>query len=913
MHILVKRILPPLTSLLLFAAAFSGARAADTPADVMAERHRAFLESNCQGCHGPEKQKGKFRVDDLPLTMADLPTAERWQKILNALNAGEMPPEDEKQPAPEAKANFLDDLSNAMVAARQRLSDQKGVIALRRLNRREYANTLHDLLGVHVDVSALPSDTGGPNFDTVGASLFVNGNQFEIYEALALEALEEAFTAAAVDSAAKKFRLETEQTHPAFLKKNQESLDAIDRMNRWIKAVDDAAARPENAALAAKLRKDAPTDDELRFYWHQIPGAPSPMTFGFSKETEVNPRIIYRHRDYTEFVRYDEYYLRLPALDQGTYLPVRSNSQPFGFGGTGLATEPRLSIPREFLPGDYVVRIRAGATPDAPAERRFLDFGLKGAFPVGPGTPARSTHHVSGTIEAPAVIEIPFTLTRENVAQNHRSLFVRERGFLNLARSQQQFREAIQRNGHGPEFAIWIDWMEIERVPVSSETLAPGLRALDLPLDPKVADVPPEKLRSALAQFVQEAYRGVPAPDGLVDRLLRLYDTRRATGGTHRDALKQALAAVLSSPRFLYRAEPDAGTARRPLDGFELATRLSYFLWGSPPDRTLRDLAATGELRRPEILADQADRLLDHPRSAHFVRPFLGQWLTMDRLDLFQFNQTLYPRFDDAVKSAARQEVYETFAALLRDNGRLGELLGADHVMINALLADYYGIPGVTGDAFRKVPLPAGSARGGLLGMAAIMAMGSNGQHTNPVERGAWVLRKLLHEPPPPAPANVPELARLGAQLLTARERLRLHQEEPQCANCHRKIDPIGFGLENFDAVGQWRTTDSYQARDEAGKPLPNAKKTWTIDAGGALHKGPAFRDYFELRAIIAAKQENFARGFTSALIEYALGRSCGFSDEPLIASIVAQAGAKSFATREFVHALIRSKEFLSK
>jgi hypothetical protein len=265
------------------------------------------------------------------------------------------------------------------------------------------------------------------------------------------------------------------------------------------------------------------------------------------------------------------------------------------------------------------------------------------------------------------------------------------------------------------------------------------------------------------------------------------------------------------------------------------------------------------------------------------------------------------------VKGAARQEVYETFGALLRDNGRLGELLSADHVVINALLADYYGIPGVTGDAFRKVPLPAGSPRGGLLGMAAIMAMGSNGQHTNPVERGAWVLRKLLHEPPPPAPANVPELARLGGQLLTARERLRKHQEEPQCANCHRKIDPIGFGLENFDAVGQWRTTDTYEARDEQGKALPNARKTWIIDAGGTLHRGPAFRDYFDLRAIIAGKQENFARGFASALIEYALGRPCGFSDEPLIASIVAQAGARSFATREFVHALIRSPEFLSK
>ena len=908
MYILVKRILTPLTSLLLFAAAFSGARGVETPAGAMTERHRVFLETNCLGCHGPEKQKGKFRVDDLPLAMTDLPTAERWQKILNALNSGEMPPEDETQPAPEAKANFLDDLSHAMVGARKRLADQKGVIALRRLNRREYANTLRDLLGVHVDVSALPADTGGPNFDTVGANLFLNGNQFELYEALAHEALEEAFNAATAAPAAKTFRHETEKTHPTFLKRNRDSLDAVDRANRWIKAVDDAAALPENAALVAKLREIAATDDALRYHWQKIPGAPSAKTFGFNAEAEANPAIIYRTRDRTEFVRYDEYYLQLPALDRGTYLTM-----PGGYGGTGFAADQGLAIPKDFPPGDYVVRIRAGAAPGAPAERRYLEFGLKGFAGAGPGTPALSTHHLTGTIEAPDVIEIPFTFTRQSADRNHRNLFIRERGVLDGDRIQQQIRAAIARNGHGPDVAIWIDWIEIERVPVSPETMAPGLRALDLPLDASAADVAPQKLRSAFAQFAQEAFRGVPATAASLDRLVRLYDSRRAAGGTHRDALKQALAAVLSSPRFLYRAEPEAGTARRPLDGLELATRLSYFLWGSPPDRTLRDLAASGKLQQPEILATEADRLLDHPRSVHFVRPFLGQWLTLDRLDLFQFNRKLYPKFDDSVKSAARQEVYETFATLLRDNGRLGELLGADHVVINALLADYYGIAGVTGDAFRKVALPAGSPRGGLLGMAAIMAMGSNGQHTNPVERGAWVLRKLLHEPPPPAPANVPELARLGAQLLTARERLQLHQQEPQCANCHRKIDPIGFGLENFDAVGQWRISDTYQARDEAGKPLPNAQKTWTIDAGGALHKGPAFRDYFELRSIIAAKQENFARGFASALIEYALGRPCGFSDEPLIAGILAQAGTKSFATREFIHALIRSQEFSSK
>jgi hypothetical protein len=237
-------------------------------------------------------------------------------------------------------------------------------------------------------------------------------------------------------------------------------------------------------------------------------------------------------------------------------------------------------------------------------------------------------------------------------------------------------------------------------------------------------------------------------------------------------------------------------------------------------------------------------------------------------------------------------------------------LLKSDFVIINGLLAEYYGLDGVSGDEFRKVTLPAGSPRGGLLGMAAILAMGGNGRFTSPVERGAWVLRKLLHDPPPPAPPNVPQLARLDGKLLATRERVLAHQEEPQCANCHRKIDPIGFGLENFNAVGKWRTEDSFQAIAANGRPAKNGLKTWTIDPAAAFHKGPAFSDYFGLRDIVASKGDRFARGFNEALIEYALGRPYGFSDEELATDIVKQARQRGFALRDFIHALVASDAF---
>ncbi len=871
-------------------------------AAMMNERHRVLLKDNCEGCHGAEKQKGKFRVDDLSFSPNDLQTAERWQKILDALNSGEMPPEKEKQPGTKEKADFLDDLAHVLVSARRHLSDQHGVITLRRLNQREYKNTLRTLLGADVDVSELPSDIDAARFDTVGAGLFMSSNQVEQYESIAMKALEEAFALRAAAGVQKKFRYEVEETNQKLKESIDSELEKHERASRWVKALEEAASKPENAEIVAELRKGSKNDGVFRRSWNKIPGAPAPEEFGFTtNENNADQANRAFSRGPSTFA-YQKRYLEQPALDTGAYLTIQDQDG-------GLNSALFVSIPGDFPPGDYLIRVRAGATPQATPERRFLDFGFKGR-----SRPVSSCHEVTGTVEAPEIIEIPFHRTWVQRDQNAYRLCVREKG---TADSNEQIKLKLDQgkklNGVAPDFAIWVDWIEIERVPETEAETPPGIRALSISLDDKTPAPKTPELRDALERFAIEAFRGNKPSERYIDRLIHLYEDARAAGTKHSVALKETLSVVLASPKFLYRAEPSATEARRKLQGHEMATRLSYFLWGAPPDATLRALAENGELLQPDVLAQQTERLLNDRRSREFIKAFARQWLNMDRLDFFQFSAELYPKFDFGTKWAAREEIYETLAYLLRENASIRDLLKADYVVINSLLASYYGIEGIQGDVFRKVPLPTDSPRGGLLGMAAVLAMGSNGEHTSPVERGAWVLRKVLNDPPPPAPANVPALTRLAGKVLTTRERVSAHQEDAQCASCHRKIDPIGFGLENFDAVGLWRTEDSFQARDNDGKPLPNAKKSWVIDPAGAFHRGPAFRDFHEMRDVVASRTDAFARGITSSLIEFGLGRPCGFSDDALVESIVQKAQKHNFGLREFLHALVQSEAFQNK
>ncbi|MCM8534614.1 MAG: DUF1592 domain-containing protein [Lentisphaeraceae bacterium] len=857
-------------------------------------KNKTFIEDNCQRCHNAKKKKGKFRVDNLSYKIDSNKTAGIWQKILNSLNAGEMPPEGKKQPEANAKADFLDALASTMVEARKKLSDQNGVITMRRLNRREYKNTLRELLGVEINVNELPADTES-GFDTVGANLFMSSNQFEQYLALGEEALEEAFTWELEAGVNHKKRFEAEYLTKKYKKYVEKTLDKQKRSRAWIAKFDEAAGLPENKELYAALKKKHTWKNKVRDKWQELPGAPNPKDFGFKEVHQINSG------ENPYYLAYHQHYLTLPKAEEGAYISVPT-VHPFMLP-TGFV---EFNTPSKWPPGNYLARVRIGAKQDAPFNRKVIEFGID-----APHGKVMSTHRITGTHEEPQIIEMPFTLTRKHKDRENRQIFIREKASdYHISHKRKFFNEEKKKNGLGPEFVVWIDWVEIERLPNDKRVTPPALKALGISLTDDKGLMRADLLK-AFTKFTELAFRNKEVSEEYIEKIYKIYESRRKGGENHRDSLRYSLSIILSSPMFLYISEPLKDQQHKTLSGEEFAMRLSYFIWGAPADAELMSIAKSGKIYDHKVLAKQTERLLGDPRGEDFIHSFTYQWLGLDRLDFFQVDIKKYRTFDDSVKLAAKQEVYESVKHVLSNNLSMKNLLKADYVLANNVLADFYGIEGVKGDHFRKVKLLKNSPRGGLMGMTAVHLMGGNGIETSPVERGAWVLRKLFNTPPPPAPANVPMLSRLSDKVLTTRERQKAHQEDPQCRSCHRKIDPIGFGMENFDAVGLWREEDSYYPHDKKGREIKDKGKTWKIDPAGQLHRGQSFKNFFELRDIVASNTENFTKGFCEALVEYAMGRPTGVSDELLIESMLKD--SKGYKMREIILSLVKSKQFRTK
>ncbi|MDD7985122.1 DUF1592 domain-containing protein [Lentisphaera marina] len=875
---MIKFVLPLVFGLSLYA---------EKPQAILPEKHFDFLANYCLNCHDEEKQEGKVNLEDLPFHIQTIEQAEQWQGVLAAINAGDMPPEDKKQPKSHEKADFLEGLSNTMVTARKVLSDSGGKITMRRLNKREYSNTLKDLLGVTLQKDTLPSDDNTEDFDTVGAAQFISGDKFEQYLKLGRQALDNFYEA----QEAKKvkpftYRVEAEKVLGEPLKKRVAGFaDKEKRLASFKIAVDKALQTPENQKYVSKLRPND-KNNPANFYRKiaGLKGMPKASDFGFKSFAWAGKTI----KSLKDDSNYYKHYASLPHNDIGAYFQLN-------FGSTKIVLNPGKALPV----GKYKVRVRAGAVEGATGYRHFLDLGYQAEKDIGRGQfsgyPLR-TLHVPGTPDKPRIIETSVEIH----SHSKRVLAIRERQSDWGELRKFYYYPLRNKNGYGHPPATWVDWVEIEGpIAQKDESKLAYILAKHAPIKNDL-----ERARKIINDFSLVAYRYKKPRPEFINGLMELFQDRLKKEKEFDVAIRTPLSIILASPRFIYMREPGVEGEARKLNERELAIRLSYFLWSSPPDATLISLAKAGKLK--QNLSQQVERMLRDPKARNFVDGLAHQWLDMKRLDFFQFGLRYYREFDQSARNASREEVYQTMLHLLRSNeeGQLNMLLKSDFVVVNAMLANIYGIEGVEGDEFRRVQLKEDSPRGGLMGMVAINAMGSDGVESSPVERGAWALRHVLNDPPPPAPANVPMLNRIGGKM-TKREKLIAHQEEPQCASCHRKIDPIGFGLENFDAIGRWRKTDPH---------VRSAKnKQGIIDASGAFYKGSSFANFMELRDQLNDKKDSFARGFAEALVEYSLGRPYAFTDEEMVDNLLAVVKKRDYQMSSFVKAIVHTRQFQSK
>ena len=404
--------------------------------------------------------------------------------------------------------------------------------------------------------------------------------------------------------------------------------------------------------------------------------------------------------------------------------------------------------------------------------------------------------------------------------------------------------------------------------------------------------------REILETLARRAYRR-PVTDSDVETLLRFYRTGRSEGNFER-GIQEALTRLLVSPQFLFRIERDPANIQADaiyrISDLELASRLAFFLWSSIPDDRLLDVAARGRLRNPGVLEEQVRRMLADPRATALVTNFGGQWLHIRNLKAVDPEASAFPEFDDNLREAFQRETELFLESQLRDDRPLEELLTANYTFVNERLARFYGIRNVYGAHFRRVPLN-DPRRAGLLGHGSILTVTSYATRTSPVVRGKYLLDNILGAPPPPPPPNVPPLAEsaeAGQPLASVRERMEAHRQNPVCAACHTRMDPLGFALENFDAIGRWRTMDG----------------TSVIDASGVLPDGTPFAGPDEFRQALLMRSAEFIRTFTEKLLTYALGRAVQAYDMPAVRTIIRDAAPTNHRWSSLVLGIVESRPF---
>jgi len=808
-----------------------------------------FIRSHCAKCHGAHRKKDQVRLDDLDGDLLRGKDSKIWSEVAERLAAGDMPPKSEPRPRAGDVRQVIDWIAGETKKAEdQRALGPSPPILLRRLNRAEYANTLADLLHLRFSFGDGPLDVLPPDGSAHGFDKV--GSALSVDPSLLGQYVTMARRVA--DAAIVTGPPPVPSRRRRFELEDTVRSGAIGYQCREPHVV----CRPSDVVL---MDKNLRTWDLLRL--DPAHEASIPVNGEYTLRVRMSADLGARGEPLTAQLLWPED----TVLAEWTL--TRDDSRPRVF---------EITLPIKTAGKDREgpsIRL-ANGTSFFVFNERFLSFQREAERAAAAGEVVKAQK-----LQGLAKAEGAASIMRPNPA-------VRDRARI-------------------PKLVV--DWIELEGPHVGTW---PPLSHREIFFEGESARKDLAYARRIFERLLFRAYRR-PVTPADVDAATGEVERELGAGESFEEAVKVGLTYVLASPKFLYLVEPSgAGSPPRALDDFELASRLSYFLWSSMPDAQLLALASSQKLRAPGVLEAQARRMLRDTRAVALVDGFAASWLQAQKFAGIQPNRQIYPEWDRALDAAVKREPLAFFAEIVRGDLSILNFLDSDFAMLNERLARHYGIAGVTGPQLRRAPLPPDSHRGGLLGQAGILTIGSDGTRTLPVRRAAWVLDALYDSPPPPPPPNVREVEpNLEGRQLTVRERLLAHQKIESCAACHRKIDAYGLGLESYDAVGAWRTR---QNGEEFGAP---SDRTPLIDASGTLPDGRSFRTTAELRALIGARADRarFCRAFAGKMLTYALGRAVEPSDGRTLDALEAALRQNDYRLSALVTAIVQSAPFGSK
>jgi mono/diheme cytochrome c family protein len=806
-----------------------------------------FFRQHCVKCHGADKQEGELRLDTLAADFATPAVAGRWVEVMDRLNLGEMPPEDEPRPGVKQVRSVAAWIAGELRRAERAALSRGGRVLLRRMNRVEYANTIRDLLGMEFlpgegPLAVLPPDGSVEGFDKVSTALMLDPSLLEKYFEAAKLVADKAIVDGPPPFPTEKIRYELEDTatngairylcsHPGFQCREHDVV------------LMEGSTRSFGVMKYPGTTKSIPTKGLYRV---RVRAAADPGERG----KPVVMRVTQNH----------------PSADQELIVQVEVTATPDAFHVY------EVELPRDDKGGEWHVSIVNGSN--------FVQY-----------------NRAAGDLDK--------AIRDSGDRQDFESV---------LRLSGRMKAEGLSRSRPNPDTAdtsplpkLYLDWIEVEGPlygpwpPKSHELLL--FKGADAQQNLDYA-------REIFARFMPRAFRRRIEPAEIEPIVALVKDELDHDIGFHQ-AIRTGVAAVLTSPSFLYLTEAGSDDVRE-LNDYELASRLSYFLWSSMPDDELFLLARDETLRDAATLERQVDRMLADPKAEAFVNGFGAQWLRTGEFRTFRPDERIYPEYDDELGEAMVGQTLAFFREVLQHDRPVLDFLDSDWTMLNARLARFYGIEGVDGidevdgKEFRRVALPEGSPRGGLLGQAGVAMYGSDGTRTKPVRRGVYIREVLLNDPPDPPPPNVGEIEpNIRGENLTVRDRLIQHQQIESCAACHRTIDPYGIALENLNVIGGWR--DVQDGEDFRGTNRP------PIDAGGRLPDGRAFADFGEFKSALLEQRERFSRALAEKLLIYALGRPIEPSDRPTIDAFAVRLAERNYTMRSLLKGIVSSRAFVTK